>query len=430
MDIIDVIGVNMPDLTKEFSSTKNAQSRIRKSWFFLLILQILLLATGTLVLRTWWTDQNTIRWLGLATISSLVFLGILWRNLFINSRPGEDSLLPNFGPGNLLTIMRGLFLALLMGFLFSPWPSGWLAWIPGLLYSFIAIADLFDGYLARKFDHMTLLGEKLDLTLDGLGMLVASILLVQYGQAPAWYILVGLARYLFVAGIWMRRKMGKPVFDLISNPTRRPFAGAQMGFAAVVLYPFFGSPGTGLAAALFAVPFLVGFTIDWLQVSGVKPAAFLSRIVGPGRPAKNKNLEQQNEWLPSNILAIWLPLGLRVSLVILISIWVERNLISMISLENLTTPFFISNSTSHYLWGGWLLLIIGISTLMIALGAAGRIAALIILFGVGMYVNYYGLSISESLLVVGMGALLYLGTGPYSLWNPEHRLISRRLGEL
>ena len=67
---------------------------------------------------------------------------------------------------------------------------------------------------------------------------------------------------------------------------------------------------------------------------------------------------------------------------------------------------------------------------MIALGAAGRIAALIILFGVGIYVNNYGLDVTEALLVIVAAALLYLGTGPYSLWNPEQGIISRRLGEL
>lgn len=420
----------MPTLTERYLYSEDALFSLHKRWFLLSILQILLLTTGFLVLQTWWADKYALSWLGLATISSLVFLGILWRSLGFNFRPGEDELLPKFGPGNLLTIMRGLFLALLIGFLLSPWPSGWLAWIPGLLYSFIALADLFDGYLARMFDHQTQLGEKLDLTLDGLGMLVASILLVQYGQVPVWYLLVGFARYFFIGGIWLRKKMGKPVFELNSNPTRRPFAGAQMGFAAVVLFPLFGPPGTALAAAIFAVPFLVGFSIDWFQVSGAQPLIHLIQSDGPGQPVKNKNWEQQSDWLPRNALEIWLPLVFRISLVILICIWIGQNLVGMFNQENITTLYPINGLTSHFQSGGWLLLIIGISTLMIALGAAGRIAALIILFGVGMYVNNYGLSISESLLVVGAGALLYLGTGPYSLWNPEHGILTRRLGEL
>ena len=410
----------MPTLTEGFSNNDQALESLRKRWASILTLQALLLLAGTTVLLNWWTEGYAIRWLGLAALSSLVYLGILWRFLAFNSRPGEKILLPDLGPGNLLTILRGLFLALWMGFLFSPWPPGWLAWVPGLLYSIVAIADLFDGYLARKFDHQTLMGERLDLSLDGLGMLVASILLVQYGQVPAWYLLVGLARYLFVAGIWLRRMLGKPVFELSPNPTRRPFAGAQMGFAAVVLYPYFGPPGTALAAALFAVPFLVGFTVDWLEVSGVNFSGFFQR-------AKIEHYDGQNKKVLKNIFATWLPLVFRGSLVVLISFWVAQNLIGQDIILGLSR---VSFSTSFFPWLGGLLLIIGIGTLMIALGAAGRIAALIILFGVGIYVNNYGLDVTEALLVVVAAALLYLGTGPYSLWNPEQGIISRRLGEL
>jgi CDP-diacylglycerol--glycerol-3-phosphate 3-phosphatidyltransferase len=231
----------MPSATNQVIKTENALSSLRRSWFYLLILQGLLLVAGYQVLMNWWSDQYAVRWLGLATLSSLIFFAILWRRLEFNSRPGEDYLLPELGPGNLLTILRGIILALLIGFLFLPWPQGWLAWVPGLLYTIVAVADLFDGYLARKFDLQTRLGENLDLTLDGLGILVASVMLVQYGQVAAWYLLVGLARYLFMAGIWLREKMGLPVYELSSNSTRRPFAGAQMGFAVVGSNGFRGS---------------------------------------------------------------------------------------------------------------------------------------------------------------------------------------------
>jgi CDP-diacylglycerol--glycerol-3-phosphate 3-phosphatidyltransferase len=423
MDIIDAIGVKMATLIKEIANDQNALVSLRKGWFLLLILQALLLATGTMILLGWWDDQYAIRWLGLAALSSMLFLGNLWRSLKLNTRPGEDDLLAGFGPGNLLTILRGLFLALLIGFLFSPRPPVWLAWVPGSLYSIVAIADLFDGYLARKFDHQTLLGEKLDLSLDGLGMLFASLLLVQYGQVPAWYLLVGFARYLYLAGIWLLRRIGRPVYDLRPNASRRPFAGAQMGFVAVVLFPVFGPPGTVLAAGLFAVPFLIGFTIDWLQVSGMIPSIFLQTF-------DSKDQDQASERDLSNALATYLPLGFRISLVILMSLWIVQNFLGRIILEYLTAPYTVSNSIIHSHWLVWLLLIIAIGTLMIALGAAGRIAALIVLFGVGLYVNNFGLNITETLLVIGAAGLLYLGTGPYSLWNPEHKLITQRIGEL
>ncbi len=420
----------MPAATDEFNPSEKSLLNLRKSWFYLLSLQGFLLWVGTWVLLTWWGPQYAFRWLGLATFASLIFFRMLWGSLKFNSPPGKVNLLPKFGAGNLLTIMRGLILALLCGFTFSPWPQGWLAWIPGLLYAYAAIADLFDGYLARKFNHQTTLGEKLDLSLDGMGMLIACLLLVQYGQVPGWYLLVGLARYLFIAGIWLRQRMRKPVFDLGSNSTRRPFAGAQMGFVSVALFPVFSPPGTAFTAVLFAIPFLVGFAIDWLEVSGVKAKGIfqgerrLSYVIG------GLQLDERYKEKTYKILTKWPPLVLRISLVILLGVWLERNLVGLISPQYFSAANLTTAAAPPVLWLELLLFIFVFGLLMIAFGAAGRIAALVVLLGVGIYLNYFGLSSFEALLVVVAAALLYSGTGPYSLWMPEHGIITKRLGEL
>jgi hypothetical protein len=130
------------------------------------------------------------------------------------------------------------------------------------------------------------------------------------------------------------------------------------------------------------------------------------------------------------ILTYWAPLVFRISLVITLGLWVERNLIGLISRENYTAAISITESISQSLWMGWLLIFIGLGLLMIALGTAGRIAALVVLFGVGIYVNNFGLSFTEALLVLGAAITLYSGTGPYSLWSPEQGIVTRRLGEL
>ena len=53
-----------------------------------------------------------------------------------------------------------------------------------------------------------------------------------------------------------------------SAPHRRAWAGFQMGFLVVVLWPLFGPPVTLLAGFAFMFPPLIGFLIDWLIVSG------------------------------------------------------------------------------------------------------------------------------------------------------------------
>lgn len=420
----------MSAIIQEVNARESVLVSLRKRWLTLILLQGLLILVSYYLLVNWWSSQFAFRWAVLATLFTVYFMRLLWRNLIFNFRPDQRMLLKKFGPGNLLTILRGFLLAFLFGFLFSPWSPGWLAWIPGFLYTFAALADLFDGYLARKFDHETLLGKELDLSLDGLGLLIASILLVQYGQVPIWYLLVGLARYLFLFGIWFRRKRGKPVYEMKENSTRRPFAGAQMGFVAVILFPLFTPPGTYLAAALFALPFLIGFSIDWLGVSGVSLAGIFR---GSNKLAKPEKINKHVLPLWEKVISIvtrWLPLIVRASLVIMLIVWLDQNLSGLIPHQFYSVTNSISATTLSGFWLGLTLILAMVSLLLIAMGAAGRLASIFLLFGIGIYQNYFGLYFSEILLVAGASALFYLGSGPYSLWKPERDIIAKRLGEM
>jgi CDP-diacylglycerol--glycerol-3-phosphate 3-phosphatidyltransferase len=316
---------------------------------------------------------------------------------------------------------------LLAGFLFSPWPQGWLAYVPGLLYVSAALADLFDGYLARISHHESRLGAELDLSLDGLGILIASLLLVQYGQVQAWYLLVGLARYLFIGGIWLRNRLGKSVHPLAKNSARRPFAGAQMGFAAVALFPVFSPPGTYLAAALFAVPFLIGFLLDWFSVSGISFVNLFKSYITWEKFAKLVYTAKKK--FSEQVLNKWLPLLLRAALVILSIVWIHENILGLFqSLGSPTINQYLPNLPPIH-WTGISMFLMFSGLILIAVGVAGRAAALFVLFGLGMYLEFFSLDLFEVGLVFASVGLFYLGTGPYSLWIPEREIITQRLGE-
>ena len=68
--------------------------------------------------------------------------------------------------------------------------------------------------------------------------------------------------------------------------------------------------------------------------------------------------------------------------------------------------------------------------LMLALGAAGRVGALAVLFALGLQQRYAPLLAHEFLLVACVSGLFFVGTGAFSLWTPENRIIERRLGEI
>jgi CDP-diacylglycerol--glycerol-3-phosphate 3-phosphatidyltransferase len=242
--------------------------RLRHQWVCVVLLGALVLVAVAALLWQWWDVTATLRWGFAGAALWFYFLIFSWRNLPGNHRPGENTLLPDLGAGNLLTLGRAALLASLGGFLLSPRPERILAWVPGIIYILASIADLLDGLLARHQNHVTRLGEKLDLSLDGLGVLLASGLVVRYGLAPGWYLLVGLARYLFLAGMGILTILNKPTYPLKANPLRRLLAGAQMGFIGAILLPVLSPAFTSLAAVFFATPFLINFAYDWLGVSG------------------------------------------------------------------------------------------------------------------------------------------------------------------
>jgi CDP-diacylglycerol--glycerol-3-phosphate 3-phosphatidyltransferase len=326
--------------------------------------------------------------------------------------------LTSLGPGTQLTWLRGLFLAFLAGLLFSPRPPGWLAWLPGLYYTLAAAADVFDGYLARRSRQVTLLGQMLDLNLDGAGVLIAAFLVVQYGQAPAWYLLVGLVRYLFVGWIWLRRRWGLPVYELPPSASRRPFAGAQMGALAVLLWPVFTPPGTHLAASLFAIPFLVGFSLDGLAVSGWRPFGRNPELAGTADARLAGPADFSTRMSRLHTLTGWLPVLLRIAVVLLLSGRLYEQ--------------FVLHTIGEVYQSQPVLALIGFGLLgigLLSLGAAGRLGALAVLFSAGFHQRMAGLDPVDLLLIAGGSGLFFLGTGPLSLWKPEDRLIRKRLGE-
>jgi CDP-diacylglycerol--glycerol-3-phosphate 3-phosphatidyltransferase len=246
----------------------NALTSLRRQWCLISVLYSLSLGLGYTLLYAVWQPGAAQRWTLLAGCVLSIELWFLWRWLPDNYRPQEQRLLPRLGAGNMLTILRGLLIGLLAGFLFSAWPPGWLAYLPGGLYTLAAVGDSLDGYVSRKTDYTTQLGKRLDMEADALGMLVATVLAVQYHQLPVWYLCLGFAHYFFGLGQWWRTQQGKPVYGLPLHASRRVIGGCQVGFVSAVLWPVFSPPMTTLVGILFGIPTLLSFTRDWLVVSG------------------------------------------------------------------------------------------------------------------------------------------------------------------
>jgi hypothetical protein len=105
----------------------DVHASLKRSWALCALSSATYLSVGYTVLRLEWQASAASRWLGLASLTILYLLVVLGRNLDKNNRPGENRLLPDLGWGNWMTLLRGVFIASLVGFLFSPHLQGWLA---------------------------------------------------------------------------------------------------------------------------------------------------------------------------------------------------------------------------------------------------------------------------------------------------------------
>ncbi len=69
------------------------------------------------------------------------------------------------------------------------------------VFSLACVTDWLDGYLARRWQIVTVLGKFLDPLADKLLVMAALIMLIPYGRVPAWAVFVILAREMIVTGL-------------------------------------------------------------------------------------------------------------------------------------------------------------------------------------------------------------------------------------
>lgn len=77
----------------------------------------------------------------------------------------------------------------------------WNYYFASLLFVLASVTDFFDGYIAREWNQMTLLGAILDPLADKMLTLAAFLGLMINGDASAWAIYIIIVRELFITGI-------------------------------------------------------------------------------------------------------------------------------------------------------------------------------------------------------------------------------------
>jgi CDP-diacylglycerol--glycerol-3-phosphate 3-phosphatidyltransferase len=100
---------------------------------------------------------------------------------------------------NLVTMGRVVLVPFVLMFIdnFSPLRS----FIASLLYLGAAAGDALDGYLARSRGEVSMLGKFLDPLADKLIVTAVLVFMVALGRAPAWVVVVLIARDLAINGL-------------------------------------------------------------------------------------------------------------------------------------------------------------------------------------------------------------------------------------
>ena len=365
---------------------------LKREFFLIGCLGLAGLVVGGLLLGLQWLAQAGLIW---------AFICYQTKRRLPLNRPSPDApLYKNLGWANKLTLLRAWFIAAVAGFLFQAWPEGpALSWLPGMLYLFAAVLDRVDGFVARRSGQSSLLGNDLDTVSDAIGLAIASLLAFGYGQVHWSYLLFGIAYYLFHAGIMWRDSRGLPVYPLPPALHRRTWAGFQMGFLAVALWPLVRPPITTLGGFAFMLPAILGFLVDWLIVSG--------RI---DRQAEAVN--RRFQWLTDLSQGLLQP-ALRLVVVVTLAVSVLQS----------GLPLLPSNSPS------WMnnTILVGfiLAGLMILLGVAGRYFSLIMVSLLSWYYISNPLLPVDYILFCSVVWVLLLGTGRFSLWQEDDHWLNR-----
>lgn len=319
----------------------------------------------------------------------MYLLGYARINLQHNRRGAETPILSHLGISNGLTLTRGLLYGLLAGFIAHPPSSGWWTVVPGVLYTSAALTDIADGYLARVRGETTRLGAKLDIEVDSLGILVATILAVQLGRIPDIFLVFAGLYYLFRMGLWWRAKRGLPVYEMPQSPWRRLIGGFQVGFLCVILWPVLPNTVTTLGGYVLAGPILLSFLRDWYVVSR----------------GSNRTLKA-----------------------------IETSLQSMASIVPVLLRALLAGAGAIFLFelteAPLLMTVAGVAGLFsVLVGGAGRLGALVWLAIGCAQATAVGLTELSSVVIASSLGVMLLGVGAFAVWTPSDRLLKQRLGD-
>jgi CDP-diacylglycerol--glycerol-3-phosphate 3-phosphatidyltransferase len=159
-------------------------------------------------------------------------------------------------PPTILTLLRILTIPVVVFLLYTPAGTEipkTRSLITFVLFVTATVTDLFDGYLARRYQMVTSLGKLLDPLADKLLVCAAMIMLIPPHRVPAWMVAIVVGREI---GVTALRGVASTegVVIAASSLGKAKTLLLNIGVAALILH----FPALGIDAHMFGMAFLVG----------------------------------------------------------------------------------------------------------------------------------------------------------------------------
>jgi CDP-diacylglycerol--glycerol-3-phosphate 3-phosphatidyltransferase len=100
---------------------------------------------------------------------------------------------------NLITYIRVLIIPVFLWFTWRGDPFS--SFVAAALFTFAAVSDIVDGWLARRMNLVSIIGKFMDPLADKLIVTAALVMLAQMGRIEAWLVILLLSRELIVSGL-------------------------------------------------------------------------------------------------------------------------------------------------------------------------------------------------------------------------------------
>ncbi|MGA2330910.1 MAG: CDP-diacylglycerol--glycerol-3-phosphate 3-phosphatidyltransferase [Syntrophales bacterium] len=165
---------------------------------------------------------------------------------------------------NLITLLRVTIIPVLFFLLLSPGRDGSLI-IAGL-FILAALTDLLDGYLARKYEIVTVMGKFLDPIADKLIVNTAMILMIPIGRISAWIVAIIIIRDFVVDGIRAISQSEGFVIQASRLGKQKTLCQVFAVSALMIHYPFLGADAHAVGTVILYIALVLSVSsgIDYL----------------------------------------------------------------------------------------------------------------------------------------------------------------------